>query len=71
MNEKYKSDQFESGSADQLVEFQSEEIKLDIPFEGTTLEEGWKIRPMKEPEVRINIKYALCCYHSTVTHADY
>ena len=55
MSDKYKSDHFKSGSADQLVEFESEEIKLDVPFEGTTLKEGWKISPLNEPEVRVKI----------------
>ena len=35
----------------QLIEFESEEIKLDIPMEGTILKEGWKITPLTEPEV--------------------
>ena len=71
MSDKYKSDHFKSGSADQLVEFESEEIKLDVPFEGITLEEGWKITPLNEPEVRVNI--ILCYYHSeSLQHnADY
>ena len=51
MDEKYRGENFKSGS-EQLIEFESEEIKLDIPLEGTTLKEGWKISPLTDPEVR-------------------
>ena len=37
---------------DELVEFESNEIKLDIPLEGITLEAGWKITPLTVPVVR-------------------
>ena len=36
---------------DLLVEFESQEIKLDIPREGITLEGGWKITPQITPVV--------------------
>ena len=37
---------------DELVEFELNEIKLDIPLEGMTLEGGWKITPLTVPVVR-------------------
>ena len=67
MNDRYKSDQFKSGSADQPVEFESEVIKIGVPFESAT---GWKISPLNEPEVRVKV---IVYYHSqTLQHyADY
>jgi hypothetical protein len=52
VSDKYKRDQFKLGLADQLIEFESEEIELDIHSDGITLEEGWKMRPLNIPEVR-------------------
>ena len=69
MNKKYKSDRFKSGSADQVVEFESEEIKLKIPFEGTTLKEGWKISPLNDPEVSLKTVLPLLYYNAL--SADY
>ena len=61
MDKQYESGSghFKSGSADQLIEFESDKIKLDIPFDGTTLKEGWKIFPLNDLEVRAKIIY-LC-----------
>ena len=38
--------------ARQLVEFESNKITLNIPQEGITLDEGWKIMPQIAPVVR-------------------
>ena len=37
---------------EQLIQFERAEIKLDIPKEGITLKEGWKIIPLVAPVVR-------------------
>ena len=34
------------------VEFEASSISLDLPFEGVTLEEGWKLLPLFHPEVK-------------------
>ena len=36
---------------EQPINFQSEQIKLDIPDEGTTLKSGWVITPLTAPFV--------------------
>ena len=36
---------------DLLIEFESNEIKLDIPMEGITIDGGWKITPHMNPVV--------------------
>ena len=41
-----------SSGTDQLVEFEADEISLNIPQEGITLKEGWKIMPQMAPVVR-------------------
>ena len=51
MKKDYKKKKAVAGT-DQLVEFESNEIKLDIPKEGITLEGGWKITPQMAPVVR-------------------
>ena len=33
------------------IEFESNEIKLDIPREGTRLEKGWMLTPLTPPVV--------------------
>ena len=34
------------------VEFEASSISLDLPFEGVTFEEGWKLLPLFHPEVK-------------------
>ena len=36
---------------EQHIDFESKEIKLDIPKEGANLKEGWKITPLAVPVV--------------------
>ena len=38
-----------SSGPEQLINFQSDKIKLDIPDEGTTLSSGWVITPLTAP----------------------
>ena len=45
--------------ADQLVEFESNEISLDIPRKGIILDEGWKITPQIAPVVRRDCRVLL------------
>ena len=37
--------------AQQHIEFESKEIKLDIPEKGINLEDGWKVIPLATPVV--------------------
>ena len=53
--EKYKQG---SLGLEQYIDFESNEIKLDIPMEGTKLNEGWKITPMAVPVV--SISFVVC-----------
>ena len=46
---------------EQHVDFESNEIKLDIPMEGTKLKEGWKITPLAVPVVSSSL-------HMLLTH---
>ena len=48
--------------ADQLVEFESNEISLNIPLKGITLDEGWKITPDIAPVVRKDHECGSYCY---------
>ena len=50
MKERYNS--IAIAGPDLVVEFESHEIELDIPREGITLDEGWKITPLIAPVVR-------------------
>ena len=34
------------------VEFEESSISLELPFEGVSLEEGWKLLPLFHPEVK-------------------
>ena len=52
MKKDYKKKKAVAGT-DQLVEFESNEIKLDIPNEGTSVKGGWIITPQMAPVVRI------------------
>ena len=47
--------QYEQASLglEQHIDFESNEIRLDIPKEGTKLKEGWKITPMAVPVVSL------------------
>ena len=36
---------------DQLIEFEADRIRLDVPDEGTVLNEGWKFTPLFTPVV--------------------
>ena len=42
------------------VEFESNSISLQLPTEGITLEDGWRIIPLFNPEVR-NVNQLLVC----------
>ena len=44
---------------DLLVDFEKDQIKLDIPEEGITLDEGWTITPLIPPVVRCIIMHLL------------
>lgn len=37
----------------QEVEFEADTITLDVPKEGITTEEGWKIKPLAHPMVKL------------------
>jgi hypothetical protein len=52
LKETYNQDKQVSIGPEQLIQFEAEEIKLDIPQDGTTLKEGWKILPLTAPVVR-------------------
>ena len=51
MKQEYHRDKLALPGPDQPVDFESEQIKLDIPLDGITLEEGWKITPLTAPVV--------------------
>ena len=36
---------------DQLIDFEADRIRLDIPEEGAILKEGWKLTPLFTPVV--------------------
>ena len=38
---------------EQTIEFESNQIKLDIPKEGIELKDGWKVTPILNPVVSI------------------
>ena len=42
---------------EQTIEFESNQIKLDIPTEGIELQNGWKVTPILNPVVSI---YFIC-----------
>ena len=48
--EYFREKQAKLGTA-QPVQFESEQIELDIPLEGVKLEEGWVITPLTAPVV--------------------
>ena len=58
MKEDYEKSKAVEGP-NQLVEFVSDKIELDIPEEGIALEGGWKITPQIAPVVipRMSIYY--------------
>ena len=37
---------------EQLIEFDSDSITIDIPVKGIKIEEGWRILPLYRPVVR-------------------
>ena len=43
---------------DQPIEFESDQIRLDIPLKGITLEEGWKLTPLIPPVVSLYVQEA-------------
>ena len=51
--EEYKNTVFSIGEI-QRIEFESDELKLDIPKEGITLKEGWNITAVMTTVVSIN-----------------
>ena len=53
VEEKYSQEKQVSIGPEQLIQFEAAEIKLDIPKDGTTLKEGWKILPLIAPVVRV------------------
>ena len=38
---------------DQLVDFESDQIEMDIPFEGVPVQGGWTITPLAAPVVSV------------------
>ena len=50
MKREYQERQALAGP-DQLVDFESDQIKLDIPLDGITLKGGWIITPLTAPVV--------------------
>ena len=40
---------------EQVIEFDSDYISIDVPLEGVIKEEGWKIRPLGRPVVSVVI----------------
>ena len=51
---------------DESVEFESNEIKLDIPQGGITLEGGWKITPLTVPIVRNHFGHFMFTFPNTL-----
>ena len=49
--EEYTKDKQVSKGPEQQVEFESTEIKLDLPMDGTKLKEGWEVTPLISPVV--------------------
>ena len=37
---------------EQIVEIESNKVALDVPYDGITTQEGWKISPLGPPVVR-------------------
>lgn len=52
VEENYRQQRQVHTGPDQPLEFESDKIELDIPREGITLQEGWKITPLIAPVVR-------------------
>jgi hypothetical protein len=53
VEERYNQEKEVSIGPEQLIQFEAAEIKLDIPKDGTTLKEGWKILPLTAPVVHV------------------
>ena len=53
LEESYNKDKQVSIGPEQPIQFEAAEIKLDIPKEGTTLKDGWKILPLTAPVVSV------------------
>ena len=51
VKEEYLQEKRASAGSDLLVDFESEQIALDIPEKGLTLDEGWIITPLIPPVV--------------------
>ena len=52
--------------AEQHIEFESNEIKLDIPEKGINLEDGWKVIPLATPcVVSCPVMYCGLCFITT------
>ena len=47
---------------DQEVEFAADRITLEVPVGGTTVEEGWAVKPLVHPTVRklLPVLHAYC-----------
>ena len=58
---------------EQTIEFESNQIKLDIPTEGIELENGWKVTPILNPVVSIFsiiLSYLILPYLTQITKKD-
>ena len=53
MEKSYHEQQRALSGPDQPVEFEADQIRLDIPPKGIVLEEGWKLVPLIAPVVSI------------------
>ena len=54
MKREYLQDKLAIPGPEQVIEFESTQIRLDIPLEGTTLKEGWKLTPLVAPVVSMS-----------------
>ena len=55
---------------EQTIEFESNQIKLDIPIEGIELENGWKVTPILNPVVSVFFLFLSISDYFNVPDAD-
>ena len=66
VEEKYLQEKRALPGSDLPVDFETEEIELDIPEEGLTLDEGWIITPLIPPVV--SYSYYPCMHGVAILH---
>ena len=53
VKKEYRQEQHALPGPDQPVDFESDQIEVDIPLDGVTLDGGWVITPLTAPVVSI------------------